>query len=132
MKGAVSMTGADSVTFCVTKEAVDGSPSVDCTATSASEAEYVTDSIDYFYDTNLFSYRFPADGTDMYLTDSNYSLIETADSAARVLAIQELPSAQNFSENTRSINIGLRVSEALITDGTAARTAPFGVNFSVE
>ena len=132
MKGAVSMTGADSVTFCVTKEAIDGSPSVDCNATSASEAEYVTDSIDYFYDANLFSYRFPADGTDMYLTDSNYSLIETADSAARVLAIQELPVAQNFSENTRSINIGLRVSEALITDGAAARTAPFGVNFSVE
>lgn len=132
MKGAVSMTGADPVTFCVTKEAVDGSPTVDCTASSASEAEYVTDSIDYFYDASLFSYRFPADGTDMYLTDSNYSLTQTIDSAARILAIQELPSAQNFSENTRSINIGLRVSEALITDGTAARTAPFGVNFSVE
>jgi hypothetical protein len=126
------MTGADPMTFCVTKVGVDGSPSVDCSATSESNAEYVTDSIDYFYDTNLFSYRFPVDNTNMYLTDGDYTLVQSSNSASRIVAIQELPSAQNFSENTRSINIGLRVSEALITDGTAARTAPFGVNFSVQ
>ena len=132
MKGAVPMTGADPMTFCVTKVGVDGSPSVDCSATSESNAEYVTDSIDYFYDANLFSYRFPVDNTNMYLTNGDYALVQTSNSASRIVAIQELPSAQNFSENTRSINIGLRVSEALITDGTAARTAPFGVNFSVQ
>jgi hypothetical protein len=92
----------------------------------------VTDSIDYFYDANLFSYRFPVDNTNMYLTDGDYALVQTSNSASRIVAIQELPSAQNFSENTQSINIGLRVSEALITDGTAARTAPFGVSFSVQ
>ena len=131
MKGAVELAGATPVSYCVTQPSGDGSAGVVCTASSASEAQYVTDTIDYFYDENMYSYRFAADKTDMYLTDGGYSLISSPGTGSRVVAIQELPSPQNFSAQTSSINIGLKVSDALVTDGTQARTAPFGMVFTV-
>ena len=100
-------------------------------ATSPNDAQYVTDIIDYFYDPSMYSYRFSADKTDMYLTDGGYSLISSSVTGSRIVAIQELPSPQNFSEQTSSVNIGLKVSEALVTDGTQARTVPFGMVFTV-
>jgi hypothetical protein len=131
MKGAIELAGATPVTYCVTQPNGDGSAGVVCTATSPNEAHYVTDTIDYFYDPNMYSYRFSADKTDMYLTDGSYSLISASVTGSRIVAIQELPSPQNFSEQTSSVNIGLKVSEALVTDGTQARTAPFGMVFTV-
>ena len=131
MKGAVALSGADPMVYCVTQPNEDSSAGVNCAAASASDAQYVTDTIDYFYDPDMYSYRFAADNTDMYLTDGSYSLVTNSGTGSRIVAIQQLPSPQNFSEQTSSINIGLRVSEALVTDGTQARTAPFGMVFTV-
>ena len=49
-----------------------------------------------------------------------------------ILAIQTFGSPTTFDASTRSLDIGVKISEAVVIGSSGADTSPFSIQFSVE
>ena len=125
-KGILTLSG----TNCVTTSAA---PFIQCGANyTINDADYTTaDGFDYFYASGTYSYTFSSDSVTADLIDGNNQLITADGSGTQILAIQEFSGAQTISEETRTIDIGFRVSQGLSINSSAASTAPFSIRFQV-
>ena len=125
-KGILTLSG----TNCVTTSAA---PFIQCGANyTIKDADYTSaDGFDYFYASGTYSYTFSSDSVTADLIDGNNQLITADGSGTQILAIQEFSGAQTISEETRTIDIGFRVSQGLSINSSAASTAPFSIRFQV-
>ena len=125
-KGILTLSG----TNCVTTSAA---PFIQCGANyTINDADYTSaDGFDYFYASGTYSYTFSSDSVTADLIDGNNQLITADGSGTQILAIQEFSGTQTISEETRTIDIGFRVSQGLSINSSAASTAPFSIRFQV-
>ena len=97
----------------------------------------VTDSIGNFFDLSpaIYSYSFTADNVtvDLVTNEAAASTLSSSDVASdAILAIQTFGSPTTFDASTRSLDIGVKISEAVVVDSGGADTSPFSIQFSVE
>ena len=70
---------------------------------------------------------------DLVTDESTASTLSSSNAASdAILAIQTFDSPKNFNEFTKSIDIGVRISESLVVGSGGADTSPFSIRFSVE
>ena len=109
---------------------------VDCDLSTA-PSPAPTDAITNFYDLGIFSTSFPADGvTADLIREGAQQLSRSSGESDQILVIQTFPSAIQFTEATTAIDIGVKISDALIVgDGNSeegdAYTSPFSIQFTV-
>ena len=97
----------------------------------------VTDSIGNFFDLSpaIYSYSFTADNVtvDLVTNEAAASNLSSSDVASdAILAIQTFGSPTTFDASTRSLDIGVKISEAVVVGSGGADTSPFSIQFSVE
>ena len=108
---------------------------VACQATLQTPPE-VTDAITNFFDLtpSIYDYTFTDTGVtvDLVTDSTTASTLSASDLASdAILAIQPFTSPQIFDVNTSSIDIGVKISEALTMTDSEATTAPFSIQFTV-
>ena len=109
---------------------------VACYATQQTPAD-VTDTVGNFFDLSpaIYSYSFTADNVtvDLVTNESAASTLSASDATSdAILAIQTFGSPTTFDESTRSLDIGVKISEAVVVGSGGADTSPFSIRFSVE
>jgi len=131
MKGEITLTGSGSDLYCVTDS--NSATLVTC-STSYQAPEFVTDAIEYLFDTTTFSYNFSEDNVTVYLVDSAGMQISNTANADKIVAIQQLPSTVTFSADTTKIDIGIRISDGLMVNSSSSEleSSPFSITFTVD
>jgi len=131
MKGEITLTGSGSDLYCVTDS--NSATLVTC-STSYQAPEFVTDAIEYLFDTTNFSYNFSEDNVTVYLVDSAGMQISNTANADKIVAIQQLPSTVTFSADTTKIDIGIRISDGLMVNSSSSEleSSPFSITFTVD
>ena len=109
---------------------------VACYATQQTPSD-VTDTIRNFFDLSpaIYSYSFSDDNVtvDLVTNESAESTLSSSDLASdAILAIQTFGSPTTFDESTRSLDIGVKISEAVVIGTGGADTSPFAIQFTVE
>ena len=115
---------------------IESGMTVNCQSTQKTPPE-VTDSIGNFFGLSpaIFSYSFTTDNVtvDLVTNASSASTLSASDLASdAILAIQTFGSPTTFDESTRSLDIGVKISEAVVVGSGGADTSPFSIQFSVE
>jgi len=110
---------------------------VNCRATALTSPPEAENTISNFFDLvpAIYSHTFTADRVtiDLVTDESTASTLSSSNAASdAILAIQTFDSPKNFNEFTKSIDIGVRISESLVVGSGGADTSPFSRRFSVE
>ena len=115
---------------------IESGMNVNCQNSQKTPPE-VTDSIGNFFDLSpaIYSYSFTADNVtvDLVTNESAASTLSASDVASdAILAIQTFGSPTTFDTSTRSLDIGVKISEAVVVGSSGADTSPFSIQFSVD
>ena len=110
---------------------------VNCRATALTSPPEAENTISNFFDLApaIYSHTFTTDRVtiDLVTDESTASTLSSSNAASdAILAIQTFDSPKNFNEFTKSIDIGVRISESLVVGSGGADTSPFSIRFSVE
>ena len=132
VQGELILDASASNRYCY----IESGMTVRCYA-SAQTAQNVTDTIANFFDLTpkIYSFTFSDDDVtvDLVTNEIAASTLSTTDSASdAILAIQTFGSPKTFSASTRSIDIGIKISEAVVVGSGGADTSPFAMRFNVE
>ncbi|MEK9877212.1 MAG: Ig-like domain-containing protein, partial [Betaproteobacteria bacterium] len=115
---------------------IEAGMTVTCYATQQTPSD-VTDTVGNFFNLSpaIYSYSFSDDNVtvDLVTNESAASTLSSSDAASdAILAIQTLGSPTTFNESTRALDIGIKISEAVVIGSGGADTSPFSIQFSVE
>ena len=115
---------------------IEAGMTVTCYASQQTPPD-VTDTIGNFFDLSpaIYSYSFTNDNVtvDLVTNESAESTLSSSDLASdAILAIQTFGSPTTFDESTRSLDIGVKISEAVVVGTGGADTSPFAIRFTVE
>jgi len=110
---------------------------VNCRAIALTSPPEAENTISNFFNLvpSIYSHTFTADRVtiDLVTDESTASTLSSSNAASdAILAIQTFDSPKNFNEFTKSIDIGVRISESLVVGSGGADTSPFSIRFSVE
>ena len=133
------LIGNDGIGDTTVDANLDGIPDLftNCRSNRAVSIPEATDTIGNFFDLSpkIYSYSFTTDNVtvDLVTNESAASTLSAADATSdAILAIQTFGSPTTFDESTRSLDIGVKISEAVVVGSGGADTSPFSIRFSVE
>ena len=115
---------------------IEAGMTVACYPTQQTPSD-VTDTVGNFFDLSpaIYSYSFTTDNVtvDLVINESAASFLSSSDVASdAILAIQTFGSPTTFDESTRALDIGVKISEAVVIGSGGADTSPFSIRFSVQ
>ena len=131
VKGQLTLSENTSNRYCY----IESGMTVGCySSAQAGSPKYVSDEIENFFGLSppVYEFDYTADQVNMFLLDMN-GVVSVADgSSHRILAVQQLSSPAVFNALTRTVDIGVHISETLLINGTNASTSPFKITFEVQ
>jgi len=132
VQGELILDASAANRFCY----IEAGMTVTCYPTQQTPSD-VTDTVGNFFDLSpaIYSYSFSDDNVtvDLVTSESAASTLSASDGASdAILAVQTFGAPTTFDESTRALDIGVKISEAVVIGSGGADTSPFSIRFSVQ